>query len=91
MGKTADLIAAHGPFGVSFTSCVGKTQRRHHVVDRRTHKTLCGKDPVTAFGIDLTTRRQIDCLRCYKLAFASVNARASHTPDTPTPNYSERV
>jgi hypothetical protein len=75
--KTESLIREHGALGVGY----GRDKR--HVVNRRTGKTLCGREVASIFGVDLTTRRQISCLRCYKLAFTSVNAATRSTPDTP--------
>lgn len=79
MTSPREVVAALPAFGVS--GAVGAGVARH-VVHRKKEKTLCGKEPVTLFGVDLTTRRQVSCLRCYKLAFTSVNACASSTPDT---------
>lgn len=80
MSSPAEIAAAAKPFGVSFKASGGS---KHHVVNRRSQKTLCGHAPASIYGVDLRSRRQIDCLRCYKLAFTGVNACTSSTPDIP--------
>ena len=78
--RTQMLIDKHGPFGIS--GAVGSGNARH-VVNRHTYKTLCGRSPVSIFGIDLYTRRQVSCLRCHRLAFRGPNSVARNIPDTP--------
>jgi hypothetical protein len=83
MSKTDDLIRQHGGLGIS--GAAGKSSYRiaRHVVSRRTGKTLCGLPALTLFGIDLVSKRQVSCMRCYRLAFQGVNAVAPRTPDQP--------
>ena len=88
MTRSEQLIADHGVFGVSGLTGAGSAR---HAVDRRSGKTFCGRDPLTIFGIDLKSRRQVTCGRCYRLAFASVNAYARHVPDTPICLTSEQL
>lgn len=69
--KTLPLI------GVGVTAAEGS---KSHVVNRRTGKTLCGRNPLSIYGIDLHAKDQITCGRCYKLAFHGVNKCAPGVP-----------
>ena len=79
-----DLAAQLPPFGVSGAAgypTTGKPSHVKHVVDRRRGRTLCGREPLTLFAVDLEAREQVSCRRCIKLAFTSVNACAPHVPE----------
>ena len=78
LGKTERLVREHGGLGISWA--VGRGLK-HHVVHRRNGKTLCGQRPVSIFGVDLVSRRQVTCEWCYRLAFRGPNAAAPGTPD----------
>ena len=80
--KTQELVREHGNWGLSLVPGAGA---KMHLVNRSKHMTVCGRTPVSIFGVDIRSQRQVSCLRCQKLGFNSVNAvaRYSRIPNEP--------